>query len=401
MTRTMAAIPDTLAVERTIPLSVPVLRGNEWKYLKECLDTGWVSSVGPFVDRFERDLATYVGAAHAVAVVNGTAGLHMALRVVGIEPEDEVMVSTLTFIAPVNAIRYCQAHPVFVDAHPATWQMDVEKAARFLAQECEVRHGACYNRRSGRRVSAILPVHILGLACEMDRILELARTYHLKVVEDAAEGMGVRFRGRHVGTFGDVGVLSFNGNKIITSGGGGMVVTHSPDSAASVRYLTTQAKDDEREYIHNEVGYNYRLTNLQAAVGVAQLEQLEGFIAKKRAIARAYEQAFSGLDGVVLMPTPAHTEPTYWLYTILVRDRRQRDALLARLAEEGIEARPLWQPIHTQRPYHGCQAAGPITVATELYERAVSLPSSVGLSETDVQHCAGRVRRLLQQGSGT
>ena len=227
-----------------VPLSIPEIRGNEWKYLKECLDTGWVSSVGSFVDRFEREIAAYVGAKYAVATINGTAALHTALQVIGLRPDDEVLVSDLTFVSPVNAVRYLQANPVFIDSHPVTWQIDPDKVARFLAEESEARDNGCYNRRTGRRIRAILPVHILGLSCEIDRIVDLARQYGLLIVEDAAEAMGVRFQGHHVGTFGDVGVLSFNGNKIITAGGGGMLVTDNPNYAKYARYLTTQAKDD-------------------------------------------------------------------------------------------------------------------------------------------------------------
>ena len=380
-----------------IPLSQPALKGNEWKYLKECLDTGWVSSVGPFVDRFEQAIASVVGSTHAVAVVNGTAGLHLALQLVGVEADEEVLVSDLTFVAPVNAIRYRQARPVLVDADPKTWQMDVEKLERFLSRECEVRQQGCFNRRSRRRVRAVLPVHILGLACDMDRIIALARRYHLAVVEDAAEALGVRFHGRAAGTFGDVGVLSFNGNKIVTSGGGGMLITDNPDYAEHGRYLTTQARDDETEYIHNEIGYNYRLTNLQAALGLAQLEQLARFMERKRAIARAYESALGDLEGITLMPSPPHTEPTFWLYTVLLpagTTLQQRQAMIARLRAAGWGARPLWHPIHGLPPYRGCQTVE-VEHAIRLYERAISLPSSVDLTEDEVAQCAACVREAL------
>ncbi len=380
-----------------IPLSVPELTGNEWTYVKECLDTGWVSSVGPFVDRFEREIAAYAGSAHAVAVVNGTAALHIALRVVGVQPEDEVLVSTLSFIAPANAIRYCQAHPVFFDAHPHTWQMDVEKVRQFLQEMCEVRSGACINRRTGRVVRAILPVHILGLACEMDAITDIARQHCLRIVEDAAEAVGVRYRGRHPGTFGDIGVLSFNGNKIITCGGGGMLLTSSADYAKQARYLTTQAKDDEAEYVHHAVGYNYRLTNLQAAVGVAQLEQIDAFVAKKRAIAATYEAAFSRLPAITLMPTPPHTESSYWLYTILLDSQTtlaDRQQVMQRLQAAGIGVRPLWHPLHRLPPYRQCETVS-IEHADRLYVRALSLPCSVGLQPSEQQRCIAAVTHCV------
>lgn len=386
------------AAAGVIPLCAPAFRGNEWAYLKECLDTGWVSSAGPFVDRFEREVAAYVDAAHAVAVVNGTAALHTALRVVGVQPDDEVLVSDLTFIAPVNAIRYCQAHPILVDAEPQTWQMDVEKVERFLAEVGEVRDQACYNRETGRRLRAIVPVHILGLAVEIDRLIEVAHRYHLRVVEDAAEGMGVRFRGRHVGTFGDVGALSFNGNKIMTSGGGGMVITNHAKAADYARYLTTQAKDDPIEHLHHEVGYNYRMTNLQAAVGIAQLEQLNRFVEQKRAVALAYRQALQGMDGITLMPSPPHIQATYWLYTILLDEGTtlaERQTLITQLHAAGIEARPLWHPIHGLAPYRQCQTVA-IEHAMRLYERGLSLPSSIGLSALELQRCVDALKNSLR-----
>jgi perosamine synthetase len=381
-----------------IPLCVPQLQGNEWKYLKECLDTGWVSSAGSFVERFERQVAAYVGSKHAVAVVNGTSALHVALRVIGLQPDEEVLVPDLTFVAPVNAIRYCQAHPVLIDADLRTWQMDVGRVARFLTRECEMKGDMCYNKRTGRRVRAILPVHLLGLSCEIDSIIELAGKHGLKVVEDAAEAMGVRFRGCHVGIFGDVGALSFNGNKIITAGGGGMLITNSAAYADYARYLTTQAKDDELEHIHNEIGYNYRLSNIQAAVGVAQVEQIENFIIKKHTIARTYEEAFSDLDDVVPMPTPPHTRPTYWLYTVLLPEKTSlegRQEVIKRLNEQGIGARPFWHTIHNLPAYRTCQAFE-IEHSGHLYRRGVSLPSSVGLSAVDLQRCIVAVKQILR-----
>jgi perosamine synthetase len=276
--------------------------------------------------------------------------------------------------------------------------MDAGKLARFLADECETRAGGCYNRRTGRRVRAVLPVHILGLACEIERIVALAREHGLAVVEDAAEAMGVRIRGRHAGTFGDIGVFSFNGNKIITTGGGGILATDDPDRAKRARYLSTQAKDDELEYVHHEVGYNYRLTNIQAAIGLAQMEQLDTFVAQRRATAAAYARAFADLPGVSLMPTPAGVEPTFWLYTILLRDGTtldERKALLKKLHALGVGARPLWHPIHSLAPYRDCQAFE-ITHAPRLYARAVSLPSSAGMAREDLQRCIDAVRQAVE-----
>ena len=385
--------------EDFIALYEPTLSGNEWKYLKECVDTGWVSSAGAFVPRFERELAAYVGSPHAVSTANGTAALHLALRVLGIEEGDEVLVPDLTFIAPVNAIRYCHAHPVFIDADPATWHMDTRKLEQFLVEECELREEQCYNRRTGRRVKALLPVHLLGLACSMDEIVSLARKFRLALVEDASEALGVRYGGRHVGTFGDAGVFSFNGNKIVTSGGGGMIVASEGDVARRAHYLSSQAKDDDIEYIHNDVGYNYRLTNLQAAVGVAQLEQLGGFLARKRWIAELYENLLASVDGITLMPRPDQCEPTWWLYTVLLPSgttAAERTIIIQRLQEMGIGARPFWHPVHSLPPYVDCQAFR-IEHSRSMYERGISLPSSVGLTDSQIERTVDALKKCLSQ----
>jgi perosamine synthetase len=386
--------------EPRLPLSIPHLAGNEWTYVKECLDTGWVSSVGPFVTRFEGAVAAYAGVPHAVAIINGTAALHVALLVAGVRPGDEVLVPALTFVATVNAVRYCGAEPVFMDADPGTWQMDVAKLRRFLATACDVRDGACVNRATGRRVRAVMPVHLLGLACEIDTIVEIARAHALQVVEDATEGMGVRYRGRHVGTFGDVGAFSFNGNKIVTTGGGGMLVTADAAQARYARYLTTQAKDDELEYFHNEIGYNYRLTNVLSALGLAQIEQLDAFVETRRAIAARYHAAFSGRSGVVPMPLPPHVDATYWLYTMLLKPGTSLDsrrAVIRALHAQGIEARPLWYPVPLLPPYRNAESFE-VEHAIDLHARAVSLPSSAGMSMADVDRCIAAVNAAVAAG---
>jgi perosamine synthetase len=380
-----------------IPLSEPEISGNEWKYVKECLDTGWVSSAGFFAQRFEAEFAKYVGTPHAIAVANGTAGLHVALRIAGVEANDEVIVSNLSFIASANAIHYCGAHPVFADTSSLDWQIDTGKVARFLETECEIRSGVCTNKRSGRRVKAILPVHVLGSACQIDRVMDLARDFRLVVVEDAAEAVGVRYKGRHVGTFGDVGVFSFNGNKIMTAGSGGMIVTGSEKLGEYARYLTTQAKDDEVEYIHNEVGYNYRLTSLQAAMGLAQLERIEEFIARKRAIAKAYSEALSR-EPLTMMPVLPGIDATFWLFTVLLDSRTtltQRKLVLESLKQQGVGARPLWHPIHALPPYQSCQSIE-IEHSVDLYEHAISLPCSVGLKGEDIERCIHALQEAMR-----
>jgi perosamine synthetase len=380
-----------------VPLCIPELRGNEWTYIKECLDTGWVSSVGAYVDRFEADLARYVGRQHAVAAVNGTAAIHIALLVSGIQPNDEVLVSSMTFIAPVNAIRYAGAWPVFIDSDPHTWQMDAAQVAAFLETECEAHDGVMWNRHTGRRVRAIMPVHILGHPVDMDSIMELARQYGLTVIEDATESLGARYKDRMTGAIGDIACFSFNGNKIITTGGGGMLVTDRQDWAEKARYLTTQAKDDRLEFIHNEIGYNYRLTNVQAAMGVAQLEHLEEFIVTKRHIARIYDDAFRDVAGLTLLPEAPWAYSIKWMYTMLVDEDvygMDSRALLSRLQENRVESRPLWQPAHLS-PAHSEAYAMPCPVAERLKRQAISLPCSVGLTANQQQRVIDLVKNTM------
>jgi perosamine synthetase len=378
---------NSIAEREFIPLSVPEMRGNEWKYVKECLDTGWVSSVGPFVERFEKEVAGFVGAGFGVATVNGTAALHTALRVAGIEPGEEVLISALTFIAPANAIRYVGAFPVFVDAEVQYWQMDPQRVSDFLEKECKWREGALYNRSTGRRVKAILPVHVLGHPVDFDPISQLAHKYNLRIIEDATESLGAKCHDRMVGRLGEIACFSFNGNKIITTGGGGMIVTDNEEWARKAKYLTTQAKDDPLEYVHNEIGYNYRLTNLLAAVGCAQMEQLPDYIAAKRRIAALYSNAFGCVPGITPMREASWAYSTFWLYTILVDGRvfgmESRD-LLRKLGQSKIQARPLWQPLHRSKAFADCGAFD-CPVADQLNRDALSLPSSVGIAEEGLQ----------------
>jgi perosamine synthetase len=296
-----------------------------------------------------------------------------------------VLVSTLTFIAPVNAIRYAGAWPVFVDAEPTYWQIDPDGVRDFIERKCEWSNNELLNRRTKRRVSAIIPVHILGHPVDMEPILTIARKYNLKVIEDSTEALGSTYRGRSPGSWGDIGCFSFNGNKIITTGGGGMIVTDREDWAKKAKYLTTQAKDDPIEYIHGEIGFNYRLTNVLAAIGCAQMEQLAGYVAKKRSIAARYQQRLAGIPGLTPMRNASWAESTFWMYTVLVDptefgiDSRQ---LLRLLESKKIQTRPLWQPIHLS-PAHAMNGAQSLPVAEDLAEHALSLPCSVNLSDYD------------------
>lgn len=384
-----------------VPLSVPVLRGNEWKYVKDCLDTGWVSSVGSYVDRFEQEVATCVGARYGIATSSGTAALHVALQVVGVEPEDEVLVSTLSFIAPANAVRYLGAWPVFMDAEPQYWQMDVEKVESFLREECVWQDSMLRNKSTGRRVRAILPVHILGHPCDLDALRHLARTYGLRIVEDATESLGATYKGSVLGALGDVACFSFNGNKLLTTGGGGMLVTQQEDWARKAKYLTTQAKDDAVEYIHGEIGYNYRLTNLQAAVGCAQLEQLAQFVAVKRRLAAQYRAALESLKGVQVMSEAPWAASSFWLYTILVDPsvaKVDRQALRRILGAQKIETRPLWQPLH-RSPAHRGALSYYCVVADRIQAQALSLPSSTNLTDVEQEWVIEELRTALMVAS--
>jgi perosamine synthetase len=390
--------PGAQAEKGHIPLCAPEIRGNELKYIKECLDTGWVSSVGSFVDRFEKKLASYVGAKHAVALVNGTAALHIALLVAGIRPDDEVLVSTLSFVAPANAIRYVGAWPVFIDAEQSTWQIDPQKVKDFVEKECVWRKGELRNRSTKRRVKAVLPVHILGHPVDMDPILKIAREYELLVIEDGCEGLGAKYRGRMVGHLGDIGCFSFNGNKIISAGGGGMIVTDNEKWARRAKYLSTQAKDDPVEYIHNEIGYNYRLTNIQAAVGCAQLELIEEYIAAKRLIASTYDQGLESIPGVTRMTEANWAYSIYWLYTILINPKGYEKGsrkLITELQEYGIQSRPFWTPCHRQKIFKGCQFYHGDN-SDRLYAQGISLPSSSNLTPQAQYRVIETIGRSLQ-----
>lgn len=382
---------------------MPEIHGNEWRYVKECLDTNWVSSVGSYVDRFEKMIAEQAGAKYAVATVTGTAALHVALLLAGVERDDEVLVSTLTFIAPVNAIRYVNAWPVFIDAEPIYWQMDPARVSQFLEHECRREGDELRNRKTGRRIKAILPVHILGHPVDLDPIISIAEQFQLPVIEDATEGLGAQYRGRRIGGIAQIGCFSFNGNKIVTTGGGGALVTNNLKWAERAKYLTTQAKDDPLEYVHGEVGFNYRLTNMQAAMGCAQLEQLDSYIEKKRQIARTYQEALRTIPGVTSMNEAAWASGIHWMFTALF-DPSQTGItareLMTLLAKRKIQTRPLWQPIHLS-PAHKSEGIWDCPIAEALSETALSLPCSVGLTPAEQARVIAEIREILNCSAPT
>ncbi|MBI1861067.1 MAG: LegC family aminotransferase [Deltaproteobacteria bacterium] len=383
-----------IAVEDFVPLSTPCVNRTAWTYVKECLDTAWVSSSGQFVNRFEKSVADYVGVKFGVATSNGTSAIHAALLAAGVGPDEEVIVSSLTFIASANAIRYTGAWPVFVDIEAKYWQMDSDKVKDFIVNGCLWKNGVLTNSITGRRVTAILPVHILGHPVDIDPIRALAEEYKIQLIEDAAESLGALYKGKKVGGLGRASCFSFNGNKIITCGGGGMVLTNDESLAKRARYLTTQAKDDEVENIHGEVGYNYRQTNIQAALGVAQMEVLPRYIEAKRRIAERYAAGLKGVKGIGLMQESPDAFSIFWLYTILIDssvcgvDRRE---LWQDLASRGIETRPLWQPLH-RSPAYATLFKLSCEVAEKIQAQALSLPSSVNLTESQQDRVIEAVR---------
>jgi perosamine synthetase len=329
--------------------------------------------------------------------VNGTAALHIALLLAGVERDDEVLVSSLTFIAPANTIRYVGAWPIFIDAEPKYFQIDPAAVVEFLEKDCRWDGHELRNRRTGRRIKAILPVHILGHPADLDPILEVAAKYSLPVIEDATEGLGARYRTKSLGSVGKAGCFSFNGNKIITTGGGGMLVTNDAEWAARAKYLTTQAKDDPIEYVHNSVGYNYRLTNLLAAMGCAQMEQLNSFVEAKRQIAKRYQDSLGLLTGIWLPKEADWAFSTFWMYTVLVDEKEAHISsreLLRELAAAEIQTRPLWQPIHRSQahsPSHGICCPN----SDALYNKAISLPCSVGLTPSAQSRVIDTIANLL------
>jgi perosamine synthetase len=361
-----------------VPLHEPTFAGKEWDYVKECLDTGWVSSVGSYVDRFEAMLADYTGVKRAVAVVNGTAALHVCLVLAGVESGDEVLLPTLTFVATPNAISYCGAIPHFVDCEETTLGMDPYKLSNYLSEIAEVRDSECFNRKTGRRIKSVVPMHTYGHPVDLEPLLEVCERYKLVLIEDAAESFGSYYKGKHTGQWGKLSALSFNGNKVITTGGGGAILTNDEEIGNLAKHLTTTAKVPHKwEFKHNMVGYNYRLPNINAALGCAQLEQLPEFLKQKRALAQSYRQAFENVDGIRFFTEPGNAKSNYWLNTLLLDESisEKRDELLELTNESGIMTRPTWTLMHTLPMFKNCPRMD-LSVAENLGKRLINIPSS-------------------------
>lgn len=380
-----------------IPLSVPNFKGNELAYVTHAVETEWVSTGGSYVDQFEENIAAYCGAAGAVSCQNGTSGLHTSLLLCGVQAGEEVIVPTLTFIAAVNPVRYIGAEPVFMDCDDSLC-MDPDKLESFCREECELRDGVLTDRSNGKAIRAMVVVHVFGNMAKMERILQIAKQFNLKVVEDATEALGTyytegAFKGKYAGTMGDIGVYSFNGNKIITTGGGGMIVSMDTELLKHAKHLTTQAKVDVVNFIHDEVGYNYRMTNLQAALGLAQLEQLETFIQTKEENYLHYKDGLETIQGLSLLPFESGIRTNHWFYSLYREDGfpMERDAMVQAFSAGGIQTRPIWGLIHQQKPYRNSRAYR-IERAEQYRERVVNVPCSTNLTAQQVDQVLDLLR---------
>jgi len=362
--------------EGMIYLHEPRFNGNEKKYLNECIDTTFVSSVGKFVTRFEEMIAEFTGAKHAIAAVNGTAALHISLLLCDVKPEDEVITQALTFIATTNAIAYTGAKPIFIDVDKDTMGLSPKSLESFLSENTTQKNGFCFNNTSGKRIKSCVPMHTFGHPCRIDEIIAICKRYNIDVVEDAAESLGSYFKGQHTGTFGKFGTLSFNGNKTITTGGGGMILTNDDELGKLAKHITTTAKVPHRwEFVHDMTAYNYRLTNLASALGCAQMEQLPGFLIQKRKLAVAYTEFFNQLN-IKFQTEPKNSSSNYWLNALILNDKPEQSSFLEYMNNHEVMVRPVWQLMNRLEMYKDCQC-GSLENTEWLADRVVNIPSSV------------------------
>lgn len=372
-------IHQLYGTDEFIPLHAPTFAGNEKRYLNECIDTTFVSSVGKFVDRFEEMVANYTGAKKAVVCVSGTNALHMAMMLVGVERGDEVLTQALTFIATCNAISYIGAHPVFIDVDRNTLGLSPVALKNWLTKNAEIRNGQCYNKKSGRRVRACVPMYTFGHPVKIDELITVCDEYHIELVEDAAESLGSFYKGQHTGTFGKVGAISFNGNKTITTGGGGMLLFQDEELGKFAKHLTTQAKVPHRwEFVHDHIGYNYRMPNINAALGCAQMEYLDRFVQNKRETAECYKEYFKTVSDVTFFTEPEGCQSNYWLNAVVLKDRRSQLDFLEYTNDHGVMTRPVWQLMNRLEMFKDCETDG-LKNTSWLEERIVNIPSSVRL----------------------
>lgn len=359
-----------------VPLSVPKFIGNEKKYINECIDTTFVSSVGKFVDRFEDDIAKYTGANKAVVCVNGTNALHMSLMMAGVERDDEVLTQALTFIATCNALSYIGAHPVFIDVDRSTMGLSPDAIREWLRKNAEIKVGQCFNKNSGRRIKACVPMHTFGHPVRIEELAQVCEEYHIELVEDAAESIGSKYKGQHTGTFGKVGAISFNGNKTITTGGGGMMLFQDKELGNMAKHLTTQAKIPHRwEFRHDHIGYNYRMPNINAALGCAQLEYIDKLIASKREVAAAYAEFFKNVDGIDFFVEPENCFSNYWLNAVITESKEKQLEFLQYTNDNGVMTRPIWELMNRLPMFEHCEHDS-LENTIWFADRVVNIPSS-------------------------
>jgi perosamine synthetase len=372
-------------------LSGPNIAGNEWKYVKECLDTGWVSSVGAFVTQFENMVAEFAGCKYGVATSNGTAALQIALQLAGVQRNDYVIVPNVTFIASINSIKYTGADPILIDVDTATWQMDLDLLEDFLKNETIEKNGSLVYKKDGRTIRCIMPVHVLGNICDMDRLVKLTSQYKLKMVEDSTESLGSYYKGKHTGGFGLMGCFSFNGNKIITTGGGGVIVTNDEELAKKAKHLTTQAKSDPFEYVHDEIGYNFRLVNVLAAMGVAQMELLPSFIKRKKEIDALYKKELEGVGDIRFQKVESGVDPNCWLFTFMTEKQKE---VLRVLNDNKMQSRPFWVPMNKLKMFKGDVYYNNHDKSDYIYQRCLSIPCSTYIKDEEVMAVAEKIRSV-------
>jgi perosamine synthetase len=380
-----------------IPLSLPNLAGKEWEYVKQCLDTGWISTAGSFVDRFEGEFAQYLGVESSVSVVNGTAALHIALQLLGVEHNDLVIMPNVTFVASANAISYVGASPLLIDIDQNSWQMDLDLLESFLSTDCKLDNSnILVHRETSRKISALMIVHVQGNICDMERLLAICNDYKLPVLEDAAEALGAKYKGQYAGTLGDIGCFSFNGNKIMSTGGGGMIVSHNPEHLKRAKHLTTTAKRDALTYFHNEVGYNYRLVNILAALGVAQLEQLGGFIASKINTSSYYRANLKDVGDIGFQLVHDGVESNEWLFTITTCSMQ---GLLEYLNSNGVMSRPFWVPMNQLPMYSDCIYINDNDVSRDIHNRSIAIPCSTSISQYEMAEVVTKIKYYFSKST--
>lgn len=370
-------------------LSGPNMAGNELKYVTECITTGWVSSVGAYVDQFEKMSAEFAGTKYAVATSSGTTALHICLVMKGVNSDDYVITPNITFIATCNSIKYTGANPIFIDTDVNTWQMDLDLLEEFLTNETEQRDGVCHYKKDGKRIPVIMPVHVLGNMCDMDRLMALAAKHHLTVIEDSTEALGSYYKGKHAGSFGLLGTFSYNGNKIITTGGGGMIITNDEALAKRAKHLTTQAKSDPFEYMHDAIGYNYRLVNVAAAIGVAQMEQLPGFIKRKYEIIDFYKNELQGVGDIKFQQVSADVKPNWWMPTIMTA--KQKEVLKA-LNDSKMQSRPFWVPMNQLPMFTNDIYYNHTDRSNFVYQHCLSIPCSTYITNEDLKAVSDKIK---------